>query len=278
MIYHDRYGSWQCDITANQYGEKRKWVDDIQDPFALTYTSAEFSSSYQALAYDRIFTERLRSEYENADFPEADPNELKALMNMLEENIGKFSHEVTEYLTSHYRPLITLYEMTTISLISNKPELEYNPYMVNSFVEEVEIEVQSRQNRQKKPLDAFAQHIGDMSVNLAVIQTQIMAIMAEEFPTFKTGKKVLDVDIDWGHVEAAGKVGADLKNIMELLGLKEKEVEKIRNPRNPHYPQYPLVKTPKLKQSLASKLSSAKEKTEALNPSPKAPQTNIMRE
>jgi len=84
IVFRNADGGWHCDATVNQYGEKYDWVDDIQDPFAVTLTGAELAHGSFAHVHDRILNERLRAEYENGFFPNTDPNELKALINMIE--------------------------------------------------------------------------------------------------------------------------------------------------------------------------------------------------
>ena len=144
MVYRDNDGTFHCDFTQNQYGEKFDWVDDIQDPFAVTLTGAELAGSSFPSVYDRILNERLRAEYEKFPPTDGDFDEPKALMCLMEENIGEFSSEVTDYLTLFDRPFAALYEMTPMSLVSDDPDLDYDPDLVSEFVGTVEDEVHSR--------------------------------------------------------------------------------------------------------------------------------------
>ena len=150
IVFRNADGGWHCDTTVNQYGEKYDWVDDIQDPFALTFTGEDFAKASYPAVYDRILNERLRAEHDNAFFPNADTGELSALMNLLEENIGEFSSEVTEYLTLYDRPLAALYEMTPISLKSDNPDHDYDYDKVGAFVEAVEAEIHDKIYNRKK--------------------------------------------------------------------------------------------------------------------------------
>jgi hypothetical protein len=147
IIYRNPDGGWHCDTTVNQYGDKYDWVDDIQDPFAVTLTGEDLAGGSFPNVYDRILNERLRSEYENAIFTNADPGELKALINLVEENISEFSHEVTDYLTKYDRPLAVLYEMTSMSLLSDDPEFDYNFEVISDFIKSIEDEVSRRQSK-----------------------------------------------------------------------------------------------------------------------------------
>jgi hypothetical protein len=133
IIFKDENGRWYGDLTQNQYGDTFHWVEDIKDPFALTITGDDFVNGSFPYVYDKLLNERLRAEYENTVIANADPNELKALMNLLEENIGEFSSEVTDYLTTRDKPLAALYEMTPIGLAGNNPDYEYDYDKTGAF-------------------------------------------------------------------------------------------------------------------------------------------------
>ena len=150
LIFRDEKGEWHSDFTQNQHGTTFDWVKDIKDPFAVTITSYDIAGESYPYVYDRILNERLRAEYESASFHGADLTELKALMYLLEENVGKLSSEVTDYLTLHDRPLAVLYDMAPISLISNDPYSYYNYDKVNDFVEAVEAAMQERLDNRTK--------------------------------------------------------------------------------------------------------------------------------
>ena len=152
IFYRDNNKEWQCDFTQNQYGEVYDWVDDVksQDPFAVTFTGADFARGSFSNTYDRILNERFRAEYESAPFYDAELDELTAIMNMLEENIGNFTARVTDYLTSFDRPLAALYDMTQVCLRSDDPHLDYNFDKVDIFIESVENVVYDRLHNRKK--------------------------------------------------------------------------------------------------------------------------------
>jgi hypothetical protein len=150
MIYRDNKGDWHCDFTQNQYGEKFDWVNDITDPLAVTFTGEDFAKGSYPYVYDKILTERLRSEYEIAPLKDANPNELNALINFIEENMGEFSSEVTDYLALYDKPLAALYEMTSVSLVSDNPDYEYDYDKIGEFVDAVEVKINERMHNLKK--------------------------------------------------------------------------------------------------------------------------------
>jgi len=150
IIFRNQDGGWHCDTTVHQYGQEYDWVEDIQDPFALKFTGADFANGSFPYVYDKVLTERLRAEYESTFIPGADPDELKALIHLMEENIGEFSSEVTNYLTLFDRPLAALYEMTPISLVTDSEDYDYDPGIIQHFVEEVKDEVNNRLHNLKK--------------------------------------------------------------------------------------------------------------------------------
>ena len=99
-----------------------------------------------------VLNERLRTEYENAVFTNTDLAELGALINIVEENIGEFSSEVTDYITKYDRPLAALYEMKPInlSLVSDNPDFDYNYDKVEDFINAVENRVDDLLHNTKK--------------------------------------------------------------------------------------------------------------------------------
>jgi len=152
IVHRDKQGKFDYSFTHNHAGERFDWVEDVkaQDPFAVEFTGAEFNDGGLADVYDRIFTERLRAEYENASFKNATSAELDALMNFVEDNFGEFSSQTTEYLSLFDRPLVALYEMTPVSLASKNPDYDYDYDKIGVFIDAVEAEVDKRLNNSKK--------------------------------------------------------------------------------------------------------------------------------
>jgi hypothetical protein len=153
IVYRDG-GGWKFAHTQNQYGESFEWVEDIKDPCAVTFSGADFALGSEANVYDRILNERLRAEYEYYFLSEADGEEMEALMCFLEENIGAFSCDVTDYLTSFDRPFAMLYDMTPICLKDANPDNEYDIGKGQDFAFAVEDFVRDRlNNRRKRTVD-----------------------------------------------------------------------------------------------------------------------------
>ena len=120
------------------------------DPYAVMFTGDDFGKGSFPHVYDRIVNERLRSEYENADFPNIDLAELGALINMIEENVGEFTQEETDYLMMYDRPLAALYDMNKISLVSRNPDEDYNYAQTGAFFTAIGDEIHDKLYNFKK--------------------------------------------------------------------------------------------------------------------------------
>ena len=153
IVFCDKNGSWQFAYTKNQFGENFDWMEGIknQDPFAVTLTGADLSGGSFPYVYDRVLNERLRAEYEAIGVTDK-YDEFHALINMVEENIGELSSEVTDYLTTLDKPLVALSEMTSISLITDNPDFHYDVDKVGDFIDTIESEISKRLgNLNKQP-------------------------------------------------------------------------------------------------------------------------------
>ena len=123
IIYHDKTGEWHCDFMQNQYGQKSAWVEDVKDkdPFAVEFTGEDFSKGSFPYVYDKVLAARFRAEYD-ADLPgEATRGELGALADFLENNMGEFSSEITDYIARYDRPLASINKMIGFSLEIDTP-------------------------------------------------------------------------------------------------------------------------------------------------------------
>ena len=121
------------------------------DPFAVMMTGDELAKGSFPYVYDRILTERLNAEYDNTIFINTDLDELNALINLVEENISEFTHEETDYLTTLDKPLAALYEMNSISLVSDNSDYDYDYDKIGDFFSIVGNEIEKRINNLKKP-------------------------------------------------------------------------------------------------------------------------------
>lgn len=151
FIISRQNGEWN--VNYPKPPEKtQEFIDKIKqtDPFAITMTGYDLAKGSFPYVYDRILNERLRNEYENAVFTNTDLNELKALINLVEENIGEFSSDVVEYITTFDRPLAALYEMTSISLVSDDPDYDYDSEKIGELVDVIENEVDERLRNSKE--------------------------------------------------------------------------------------------------------------------------------
>jgi hypothetical protein len=156
IVYRNPYGVWYCDFVQNQYGETFEWVADVQekDPFAMIFTSDDFSDKSFSNVYDRVMLARFRNEY-NIDPPVgANPNELEALINLFDDYIEYLPLEATDYLLRHDRPLALLYEMNTLNIVSNDPRHDYNKNKATEFIDLIERLVAERlKNKSKDIID-----------------------------------------------------------------------------------------------------------------------------
>ena len=128
VVYRDGSGDWKCDFTRNQYGEPYDWVEGIndKDPLAVTFKGSDFADGSQAYVYDKVLTARLRAEFDNTWSNGVNMDELRALVNFLEDNIGELSSDAAEYITGYYKPLVEMYNMIPGGLIIQHPVENYD--------------------------------------------------------------------------------------------------------------------------------------------------------
>ena len=77
IIYRDKDGGWHSDFTQNQHGNTFGWVKDAKsmDAYAVIFTGAYFACDIYPLVYDKVMSERLRMEFDDAQLsggPERD--------------------------------------------------------------------------------------------------------------------------------------------------------------------------------------------------------------
>jgi len=108
------------------------------DPLAAMFTGADFSRGSFAEVYDRVLYVRLRDEYYVARSSGKDTDEIHAMTCFIQDNIGAFSHTVTNYLTTLDRPLASLMEMCPFSLATDKDEWSYNEDLTAEAVRLIE--------------------------------------------------------------------------------------------------------------------------------------------
>jgi len=97
---------WNLDYLNLPQEKAEEYFEDVKlkDPCALFVTGADFSRGSYPFVYDEVLTARLRAEHNNSE-------EYHALINFLEDNIGEFSGEATDYIASLEKPLAELNEI-----------------------------------------------------------------------------------------------------------------------------------------------------------------------
>ena len=102
-ITRDEGGNW--DVRRDHAGD---------DPFAAEYTGAYFARGSYPYVYDKVFTERLRREYEQDKTPEK-----SELAELFEDCAPEFSSRVMDYLTELDKPLNALCRMNVLGADEN---------------------------------------------------------------------------------------------------------------------------------------------------------------
>jgi hypothetical protein len=127
IVYRDKDGEWHGDFTQNQYGETFGWVESAneQDPFAVTFKASEYTGGSYPFVYDKILAARLFAEYHTLEPGAGNLDELRALADFLEKNIGELSSEATEYIAQFDNPLAELHKMIPENLTIGHPD-EYH--------------------------------------------------------------------------------------------------------------------------------------------------------
>lgn len=151
IIYHDKDGNWHGDFTQNQYGESFDWVEGAkeQDPLALIHKGTDFAKGSFPNVYDTILTERIRQEYYIARSSGKDDDKLHALTCFFQDNVGEFSHEVTDYLVQFDRPLAALAQMCPFNLATDNEGWTYNGDLAWDAIDRIESIVNDRLQRIK---------------------------------------------------------------------------------------------------------------------------------
>ena len=128
IIYRDGSGDWHGDSTQNQYGETFEWVEDVKqnDMFALTFKGSDFADGSFPYVCDKVFIARLRAEYDTSFSGITSDAERIALINFLEDNVGEFSPDVIEYLTTCDKPFTTIEGMNPFVLADEHSDVGYN--------------------------------------------------------------------------------------------------------------------------------------------------------
>jgi hypothetical protein len=137
------------------------------DPYAVMFTGADFSDASLATVHDKVLCARLRAEYAAEPFGTLHDGEFRAVMNTVEENIGRLSSQAVNYLLELDRPLRELYELSPVPLYNrNAPDEPYDADRIDEFFEYVEYQIEdaisqreSEQHEQTAPGTSFEKMI-----------------------------------------------------------------------------------------------------------------------
>ena len=146
IVYRDMHGGWHCDYTQNQYGETYDWVDDAteHDPFALLFSAADFQSDSISDSYNTVLGSRIRLESVIGNLFSNDKENHGALANFFSDNVGAFSREATDYLTTLERPLAALAEMCPFDMATDHEDWKYNEDIAADAIGRIENAVRDR--------------------------------------------------------------------------------------------------------------------------------------
>jgi hypothetical protein len=153
VISRDRvYGDWlvHCPYPAENAAGFLKSRRE-HDPYAVMYKGSDFSDAGFASVYDKVLCARLRAEYDAVPFGTLHGGEFWALINAVEDNIGRFSGKTVDRLLEYDNPLRALYDLNPIPLFNrNNPDGEpYDGDKVDEFIEAVEYLIEDIVNRPK---------------------------------------------------------------------------------------------------------------------------------
>ena len=146
IIYRDSHGGWHGDHTQNQYGEQFDWVEDVptQDPLALVFSGKDFAGGSYPSVYDKVLSIRVYLESVIDIFSDRDTSRINALANFFKDNVGAFSHEATDYLTTLERPLAALAEMCPLDMTTEREDWKYNEDLAADAIDQIESAVRDR--------------------------------------------------------------------------------------------------------------------------------------
>jgi hypothetical protein len=109
------------------------------DPCAVMFTGYEFSRGSFSYVFDKVLSCRLRAEFDATDPDAANRDELRAVVNFMEDYICDFSATTTEYLMQNNRPLAMLADMLLVDLKSDF--FSYNESKTQEAVEFIEHQI-----------------------------------------------------------------------------------------------------------------------------------------
>jgi|GEM_PF-159112 len=142
-------GQWTVDFQPFTQSTAKAQLDFTRqtDPFAIMFTSADFSNGSYPYVYDKILAARFRAEYE-LEYENYRPeslmrDELCMLVEFIEDSAGELSSEATAYLTTLDEPLAWLYEICPFSAIDGFDTFKATEFA--ALIERKAGEIQSRE-------------------------------------------------------------------------------------------------------------------------------------
>jgi hypothetical protein len=131
-----------------------------RDPYAASFCGADFAKGSFPSVYDRILCARLRAEYNTIPYGELHEGEINALISAVEDNIGSFSQDATDYLLTFENPLRELYDLNPIPLWNRGSE-NSEPYLqenMEEFLERIEYQIGEWKKETATPVVLTAEH------------------------------------------------------------------------------------------------------------------------
>jgi hypothetical protein len=173
-------GDWQVLRPTSAESGKDVYGSQLRhDPYAVIYTGKDFAQGSCASICDTVICQRLRNEYyatrdaisrEFDDSPSGLRNkerltkEPAAMISFFEDNIGSFSHKLTDYLTTLERPFAALIEMCPFSLATGRDGWSYNADLAPDAIDRIESGINDRLNDcREDDIEAGANEDGKMS-------------------------------------------------------------------------------------------------------------------
>ncbi|MDR1668913.1 MAG: hypothetical protein LBR76_03020 [Oscillospiraceae bacterium] len=149
IIARNNDGSW--DVHYPQPAESAVGLLEKlreRDPYAVSFTGADFAKGSFPSVYDKVLCARLYAEFEcNQYSDQTEMQESRAMYNFFEVNIGEFSQKETDYLATIKRPLAALSEMCPYKMTTDNPDWYFNEDLALEAVRYIENDINARLRR-----------------------------------------------------------------------------------------------------------------------------------
>jgi len=140
IIYRDKNGGWHSDFTQNQNGKTFGWVKDAKsiDAYAVIFTGAYFARDSYPLVYDKVMSERLRMEFDDAQLSGQEERDYQSLLKFAQDNFSRLSPDTADYIIGFDKPLAELGKMIPYSLFSYDRDNGYNTRKAKESIDIIE--------------------------------------------------------------------------------------------------------------------------------------------